>query len=160
MLGILDTYAGGRDRNDTKTNKFARKIIRQFRKIHFFGKAFLSNPKDTFDYQCIVLKRKLKSLLNFGEEVFENESNYDDEIYRSYEIAYNNYVMEAANIQVDLFRVKRRIYFLDDPIYMGWKEYAKAVVVHEVPGDHKTFLDAPNDEEFARIFQEALNKKS
>jgi len=160
MLGILDTYAGGRDRDDTKAGKFARKIIRQFRKIHFFGKAFLSNPKDTFDYQCIVLKRKLKNLLNFGKEVFENESNYDDEIYRSYEIAYNNYIMEAANVQVDLFRVKRRIYFLDDPIYMGWKEYAKAVVVHEVPGDHKTFLDAPNDEEFARIFQEVLNKKT
>ncbi len=31
--------------------------------------------------------------------------------------------------------------------------------IHEVPGDHKTFLFPPNDKEFAKIFENALKNK-
>ena len=47
---------------------------------------------------------------------------------------------------------------MDDPRYLGWKEYAaKGVVVYRVPGNHKTMFEDPNARELARQLQEALH---
>ncbi|RZJ52161.1 MAG: hypothetical protein EOO44_12710 [Flavobacterium sp.] len=83
-----------------------------------------------------------------------------EKLSKSYDIAYNNYKLKPLPIHVDLFRVKKRLYFLDDLKYLGWTTYAeKGVSVHEVPGDHKTFLFEPNVKMFAEILQRTLNQK-
>ena len=146
MLGILDTFAGNRDLSYRKRDKILKKITRQFRKALFFGKLFINNPQETYHYQSLVIKRKIDQLFNRETNDAEEAFTYEKEINRSYDIASQNYFMTPLAIQVDLFRVKKRVYFLDDPVYLGWNDYAtKGVNVHEVPGDHKTFLFAPND---------------
>lgn len=160
MLGILDTNAAGRHFESTKLERFAKKILRQFDKLLFFGASFFVKPKEVYYYQRKSLNQKIKSIFgskpNLDEEIF----SYEKEILHSYDVAYQNYVMKPLDIEVDLFRVKERIYYLDDPIYLGWKDYAtQGVNVHEVPGDHKTFLFPPNDKEFAEILQKTLDSK-
>jgi thioesterase domain-containing protein len=59
---------------------------------------------------------------------------------------------------IDLFKANDRLYFVDDIKYLGWKKYAlKGVRVHDVPGDHQYMLLPPNDKEFARTLQRALD---
>jgi amino acid adenylation domain-containing protein len=161
MLGILDTYAGGKDIKQSISKKIYAKIIRQFKKVNFFSRLLMTNPMETIEYQLLVLKRKINRLF-FGAKVgsYDKIFLYDDEIYKSYDMAWKNYRMQPFDIHVDVFRTKKRIYFLDDMAYLGWREYAKkGVSVHEVPGDHKTFLFPPNDKEFAEILQEVLDSK-
>jgi amino acid adenylation domain-containing protein len=161
MLGILDSYAGGKDKSLTQLYKIYKKVTRQFRKVLFFGKLFISIPGETHHYQIYVLKRKIANLFNAKPTTGQEEVlGYLDEIELAYDTASLNYFMEPLAIKVDLFRVKKRLYFLDDPDYLGWKKYAKnGVDVHEVPGDHKTFLFPPYDKEFAEILQRVLDSK-
>jgi surfactin synthase thioesterase subunit len=59
-----------------------------------------------------------------------------------------------------LFRVKNRIYYLDDPITLGWKKLAeKGVNIHVVNGDHKTFMYSPNAEELAKKLQACIDER-
>ncbi|WP_316812012.1 amino acid adenylation domain-containing protein [Pedobacter heparinus] len=161
MLGILDTYAGGKDKSHTRWYKIYKKVFRQLYKVLFFGKMLLSNPKETHSYQVLVLKRKIKNFFNKKPLTQEETQSYLDEIEHAYDMASHNYFMQPLAIEVDLFRVKKRLYFLDDPVSLGWKEYAKkGVNIHEVPGDHKTFLFPPYDKEFAEILQKALDNKN
>jgi hypothetical protein len=56
--------------------------------------------------------------------------------------------------------VEKRLYYLDDHVYLGWDKFAeKGVEIHSVPGDHKTFLYPPYDKKFADILQRALDQK-
>jgi hypothetical protein len=73
--------------------------------------------------------------------------------------AYQQYNMTPYDGKLDLFRVKQRVYFLDDPIYLGWKRLAE-VSIHEVPGDHRTFLQPPNDKVFAGMLQAVIDERS
>jgi len=160
MVGILDTYAGGRDASHTNLYKIQKKILRQFKKLIFFGRSFLKEPKETLDYQKIVIGRMISHLFYREDPVKDEAATYEDKLTNSYRTAYNNYFMTPLDIKIDLFRVKKRLYFLDDPDQLGWKDYAlKGVQIHEVPGDHRTFLFPPNDKEFAEILQKALDKK-
>lgn len=163
MLGILDTYAGNRDIAETKAQKIKKKIIRQFRKLAFFSKAFVDSPKEMVGYQTVIAKRKFKGLFSKRRVYYDEVFSYEDRIRDSYDTAWNNYIMQPMNIKVDLFRTKKRPYYLDDGVYLGWREYAKkGVAIHEVPGDHKTFLFPPHDAAFAKILQQAVdsNRKS
>ncbi|MNY21456.1 Enterobactin synthase component F [compost metagenome] len=160
MVGILDTYAGGKDKDVGIAEKVYKKVIRQFKKINFFSRLLIRNPKETINYQVVVLKRKIKRLFGSKVVAYDKVFLYEDEILRSYDIAWKNYLMQPLDIHVDVFRTQKRIYFLDDMVYLGWRKYAKkGITVHEVPGDHKTFLFPPNDKEFADILQKVLDSK-
>lgn len=158
MLGIFDTYARPSNQG---LERLKQKIIRQVHKAPFIFKLFLKYPGRTIRYQLVFVRNKLLKLfrqeLNSQDEVF----SFDAEILKSYEIAYENYKLAPLDIVVDLFRVEERIYYLDDMVYLGWKPYGiKGVDVHEIPGDHKTFLYPPNDGYLARMLQKVIDQKS
>lgn len=161
MLGILDTNAGNRDPTEKKTTKVVKKVIRQFRKLIFFSRLFLTDPKGTIAYQAQILSARTKDIFSSTYKVDKEFFTYEQEVNRSYDIAYDNYFLDPIDVRIDLFRVKQRIYYIDDPVFMEWGKYAtKGVEVHEVPGDHKTFLFSPNDKEFARILQACLDSRT
>jgi amino acid adenylation domain-containing protein len=161
MLGILDTHAGNRDSTEKKTTKAFKKMVRQFRKLAFFSRLFLTHPRRTIAYQAGILGGKIGKLFQRTYKVDEEFFTYEEEVNRSYDIAYEKYFMTPTDLKIDLFRVKQRIYYIDDPSYMEWLKYTNSgVEVHEVPGDHKTFLFPPNDREFARILQACLDERS
>jgi len=160
MLGILDTYAGNRDITETKMVHIYKKVIRQFRKLAFFSRSFFRSPKTIIKYQSMILGGKVRNLFTRGYKVGKEFFTYEEEINRSYDMAYDNYFMDPMDIEVDLFRVEKRVNYIDDPVYLEWDKFAKkGVSVHVVPGDHKTFLFPPNDKVCARTLQDCLNAR-
>ena len=160
MLGILDTYAGNRDPMEKPLHKAFRKIIRQFKKLRHFSREFLKRPGEILSYQASILGHKISHLFVTRYKIDEEFFTYEEEVNRSYDIAYDKYFMNPMDIEIDLFRVEKRINYIDDPIYLGWEDYAtKGIKVYEVPGDHKTFLYPPNDEHFAHALQVALDNR-
>ncbi len=159
MVGVIDTYAStGEDL--TETSQVLKKVKRQFNKVPFFTKSFLKYPTETLSYQRTILKRKLHGAINVDAIDLPFElSAYETAIYERYSHALSDYKLVPDDIEVTLFRAKKRLYFLDDNEYLGWKSYAKrGVNVWEVPGDHKTFLYPPHDKKLVRVIQSALDK--
>jgi len=159
LLGVMDTYVGNNGGIDSKLTHTFQKVKRQFNKIPFFLKSLIKYPKETFEYQLIISKKRLDKL-RFSERIDTKDvlTDYELEIYKNYDYAHNNYILKPADLKVTLFRVSKRLYFLDDFIYLGWNKFAKkGVDVKEIPGDHKTFLYPPNDKYFAEILQQTLN---
>jgi amino acid adenylation domain-containing protein len=163
FLGILDTYAGNKDIAESDTqSKLTKKVKRQFNKIPFFTKSFMESPVEAFNYQLHSLKFKFDNLFSHeNEDYIEHFTAYEKEIYSSYDIAHQKYILKPSDVKISLFSVKKRLYYLDDQVYLGWNKFAKkGVEIYNVPGDHKTFLYPPNDEEFAQILQHALDHTS
>lgn len=160
FLGIMDTYAGNNvAATGSGMERTVKKIARQFNKLPFYTKSFINNPKEALEYQVVTTQKRFQR--NNAEEPFgpeESFSEYEAAIYQKYNEAHNAYVLSPASVEVSLFRVSKRLYFLDDLVTLGWKQFAlKGVKVYEVPGDHKTFLYPPFAEQFAHIMQRALN---
>jgi hypothetical protein len=112
------------------------------------------------------LKNKFIHLLvNSGivKKVAAKEEHLDfaDKINYKHDIAFEKYKLEPYNGSIDLFRVKSRMYFLDDPVYLGWKPYAlQGINIHEISGDHKTFLLAPNVLELSRVLGQIIDERN
>ncbi|MFV0607170.1 MAG: non-ribosomal peptide synthetase [Niabella sp.] len=155
MLGVLDSYAKPSSENNI-LSKYYTKSIRQFKKLAFFGNRFIKNPSETVKYQKLVLLRKFNK--NFVEAEDDQIYDYDNDVVMAYENIYNNYVMRPMDITIHLFKVQKRVYYLDDPKFLGWKEFAKqGVKVFSIPGDHKTFLNPPNNKILAEILQNVID---
>jgi len=159
FVGIIDSYAGGMDTLESRSTLFLKKIMRQFKKIPFILKSLIKYPKETISYQLNYLKYKLNIVPAHFRPEEETFSTLEAEIHNSYNIAHKNYILKPAEIRVTLFSVDKRLYYLDDPIYLGWDKFAKkGLDIYPIPGDHITMLAAPNDKKFARILQAALDK--
>ncbi|WP_316736908.1 non-ribosomal peptide synthetase [Pedobacter aquatilis] len=158
LLGVMDTYAGNNEIIEDKANHLFKKVKRQFHKVPFFAKSFINNPKEAMEYQLAVTKNRIEKIKTNNVVTKDVLTEYEAEIYKNYNTAHNNYLLEPADLKVTLFRVAKRLYYLDDLVYLGWGKFAKqGVEVHEIPGDHKTFLFPPNDKAFAEILQKKLN---
>ena len=159
LLGVMDTYAGNNGNVETRMEHTLHKIQRQFNKLPFFAKSFVKYPKESLEYQLIISKKRLDKLISPGlVDTKDMLNEYELEIYKHYDHAHRNYKLKPADLKVTLFRVAKRLYFIDDFIYLGWNKFARqGVDIKEIPGDHKTFLYPPNDKQFAEILQESLN---
>ncbi len=159
FLGVMDTYVGNNVGRGSGMQRTVKKIARQFNKLPFYTKSFINNPKEALEYQVLTTQKRLQR--NNTEEPFgpeESFSEYEATIYQKYNEAHNAYILSPANVKVTLFRVSKRLYFLDDLVTLGWKQFAlKGVKVYEVPGDHKTFLYPEHAQQFATIIQRALD---
>jgi thioesterase domain-containing protein len=89
----------------------------------------------------------------------DNIPDYMNRLVEKLQHAVSGYNETPYNGRIFLFKAKRRIYFVDEPQYLGWKNYAtKGVVVNEVEGDHKDMLLLPNVKQFAKILQRVLDE--
>lgn len=166
MLAIFDTYADNSAHFDDWMIKMSKKFKRQFPKFKFILESFFQNPGQTLSYQRNVVKYKLKRLLVLAglKEMQKDEEDHlehADKINQKHDIAFEKYKMSPYNGTIDLFRVKSRMYYLDDPIYLGWKPFAlQGLNIHEISGDHKTFLLSPNVQELAPLLREIINERN
>jgi amino acid adenylation domain-containing protein len=161
FVGMIDTNAGGIDQPKTTMARLSKKILRQFHKVPFFANSFIKYPKESLAYQQYVLKKKFsRKFLTETETVIDSYTLYEKEIAENYERIIDNYLITPFDVEVSLFRVEKRLYFVDDQKYLGWDKFAqKGVKIYKVPGDHKTFLEHPNAEKFAGVIQKVLDSK-
>ena len=165
LLAIFDTNADNSDYYLPTKTRINRKIKRQFPKMLFVVKSFRSYPKQTLMYQYRYFRNKFRALMEMtgmiNKEQAEEEqlTVYANRIHQAHHKAFCNYRMAPYDGIVHLFRVKKRLYYVDDPEFLGWKPYAlKGIKVHDIPGDHRTFLMPPNDKELAKILRATLNE--
>jgi thioesterase domain-containing protein len=72
----------------------------------------------------------------------------------------DRYHLKPQNIEVDLFRAKDNLEYKLDATHMGWKKAAlKGVNIHNVPGNHLSIVDPPNDKVLARMIQDILDER-
>ena len=76
-------------------------------------------------------------------------------------IAISKYHIVPQPFKIDLFRVDDDMYYMHDPIHLGWKELAlKGLDIHSIPGDHVQLFTPPNDKKSALILQDLLNERN
>jgi thioesterase domain-containing protein len=162
MLGILDTNISNELYYDVYASRISTKLKRQIPKLAFISKSFMVNPKATFEYQKYAVTERVKSSIQKilpPKPVIQKLTN-EEIILEKITKAYHNYAIKPIQARVDLFRCKKRLYFIDDPVYLGWKKFCESVHVHEIEGDHASFLFSPNDIFFAKTIQRVLNERN
>jgi len=159
LLGVIDTDTGRNIHPENSKADLGYFLKRQVKKVPFIFKSFLKAPSETLKYQLNMTKGRFLRLVDKElDESDQPSTEYEKAIARRYHEAYSKYILAETDIKVSLFRVTERLYYLDDLNYLGWNRFAKqGVTVFEIPGDHKTFLSAPNHISFAKILQTALN---
>lgn len=166
MLAIFDTNADNSVYFDEMSVRLKKKLRRQFPKLGFIVRSFFKYPVETIKYQRNFIRYNLRKMMIFAglvkKEVDEDEYlEHADKINEKHDIAFRKYEMKPFNGTIDLFRVKSRMYFLDDPTYLGWKPFAlQGLNIHEIKGDHKTFVLSPNVEELARLLGKIIKERN
>ncbi len=162
LLAMLDTNLKQND-GHTKTAVLLNKIKRQFPKALFFLKSLVKDPGATLKYQKLIIQAKIRETLSgpntAGLTRDDDIPAYMENIIIKIRHAIQNYTVKPYDGMIYLFKAKIRVFFIDDPDYLGWKNYAlKGIEVKEVPGDHKVMLLPPNDKVFAKTLQKVLDE--
>ncbi len=166
MLAIFDTNADNSVYFDETSVRWKKKFKRQFPKFGFIMKSFFKHPWETLKYQLNFVRYKLRNLVattGLVEKDVDDDEHLEhaDKINEKHDIAFRKYVMKSFNGTIDLFRVKDRMYYIDDPRYLGWKSFAtQGLNIHDIPGDHKTFLFPPNVQELSVLLSKIINERN
>jgi amino acid adenylation domain-containing protein len=163
MLAMFDTNLQIPTHQMPLAKKFWFKGIRQFKKLYFRMSTIITCPVRTLKYLIQVMPISYYQFLNFiGIKAKYNPNQipaYMQDIMQAMHRAFEKYIFKPQDVKINLFKADVKLYFVDDHIYFGWKEYAlKGVDVHVVPGDHHEMFIAPNDKYLAKALQEQLDK--
>ncbi|UOE52123.1 amino acid adenylation domain-containing protein [Mucilaginibacter sp. SMC90] len=162
MVAMFDTYAERSNVNDSKARKIVDKTALRAKQFAHSFVLLAEDPKRTIEYKGLMLKRQMIKL--YWKVFKPNQKRegffaYDNEIDEASEKALRNYILKPLNITLDLFRAKKRTFYMEDFEFLGWKPFAqKGVNVHEIPGEHNTIFAPPNDKEFAEVLQKCLDR--
>jgi thioesterase domain-containing protein/acyl carrier protein len=156
ILAMFDVNYKTPETQITLPKLIVQKVLRQVHKTFFIIKSLFQQPEVTMEYQIFRTKQRLGLL---DESNPENIPDYMQKIVDKLRKAVSNYKMKPYNGSIHLLRSKVRVYFVDDPQYLGWGPFAlKGVKVHEVAGDHRDMLLPPNDKQFASVLQHCLDE--
>jgi amino acid adenylation domain-containing protein len=163
MLAMFDTYADQtKNGNSWLTNavKDTWFIIKQ---VAYTPVLFVDDPKRTIEYKGREISRRIQKIAKklFGPKVKKKEgfAAYSDEIHERSLAAQRNYRLTPVHIAIELFRAKKKTFYMDDFKLLGWRPYAlKGVNVHDIPGEHNTIFAPPNDKQFAEVLQKCLDE--
>jgi amino acid adenylation domain-containing protein len=163
MLAMFDTYADQTQKFDTPVKKAIKNTWTLIKQIAYTGVLFVEDPKRTIEYKSREIGRRIKRINKklFPDKVKKKDvfSEYNDEINETSAAAQRNYLLTPIDMKLELFRAKKKTFYMDDFKYLGWIPYAKkGVNVYEIPGEHNTIFAPPNDKQFATVLQECLDK--
>ena len=162
MLAMFDTYAYQSDRYDSLFKKISNRVRYLFKQLIYTFTLFKEDPLRTIEYKSQSIKRRLIKFywkIRYGkDQQQEGFFGYANNIDIKNSEAWEKYVFTPYNGSIELFRAKKRTFYMDDFEYLGWKPFAlKGINIHEIPGEHNYIFAPPNDEEFAAILQQCLD---
>jgi thioesterase domain-containing protein/acyl carrier protein/SAM-dependent methyltransferase len=165
MLAMFDAYAHTVEKkaNITLMAFSLRKMQKFFLRISHNLTQLIKDP-NTLNEKLIQINRKLPSWIkknNILKLQKENDVDfYSNDLSKIYfAAAVQNYKLTANEDIIELFRGSKNIYYyMDDPVYLGWREYAKTVNLYRLKGSHTTMFLPPNDKQFAEVLQQCLDK--
>ena len=119
--------------------------------------SFINKPKENIAYIKAIYAKKFVNGVYHKHDTYGLPDDMQETVIKLKE-AFNKYVIVPCDLRIDLFSGEK-IYFLDDPEYLGWKKYAlKGVNVYHVSGNHDTIFDNPNYQIVAKILQQRLDE--
>jgi len=161
LLAVFDTYAKQTDKFDPFVKKIFNRVALFIMQFLYSFVLFANDPIRTIEYKGTAIKRRVIRLFwkVKAEEKREGFFAYDNEIDEASAKAKRNYYQKPLAITVDLFRAKKKTFYMADFKYLGWKKFAlKGVYVHDIPGEHNTIFAPPHDKEFAVELQKCLDR--
>ncbi|MBD1391784.1 amino acid adenylation domain-containing protein [Mucilaginibacter glaciei] len=163
MLALFDTNLQKPAQQLSLMAKIKIKAFRQVKKLLFRLQTLFICPGKTLHYLWLQVPVYYYEFLNFiGINIRYNPNQvpgYMQDIMQQLQRAFAKYIFKSQDIKIDLFKASVKLYYVDDPKYFGWDEYAtQGVDVHVVPGDHREMFIAPNDKFLAQSLQEQLDK--
>lgn len=161
LLAVFDTYAKQTDQYDPYIKRVVNRISLVLMQFLYTFVLLVQDPKRTVQYKSTILKRKIIRLIwkiQGKEEKREGFFAYDNEIDEASAKAKRNYYQKPMDIKVELFRAKKKTFYMNDFKYLGWRKFAlRGVNVHDIPGEHNTIFAPPHDKEFAAELQRCLD---
>jgi thioesterase domain-containing protein len=163
LLAVFDTYAKQTDIHDPVLKRTFNRAWLFLMKFLYSFVLFANDPKRTIEYKSVAIKRMVIRLFwkvsGKKEEKREGFFAYDNEIDEASAKAKRNYYQKPLKIKVDLFRARKKTFYMSDFKYLGWREFAlDGVNVHDIPGEHNTIFAPPNDKEFAIVLQKCMDR--
>jgi amino acid adenylation domain-containing protein len=165
MLAMFDAYAHTNEKAAINTLFGFKKLNKFFLRIGHNITELVKDP-NSWNEKMIQVNRKLPKWLkksNIGKLKKDNDVDfYSNDLSKIYfAAAVQNYKLTVHEDIIELFRATKNIYYyMDDPICLGWQQYAKTVNMHRIKGSHTTMFLSPNYEKFAEILQQRLDASS
>ena len=160
FLGLFDTYAFQSNYYDSKLNKLISYLRYRVNNLSFYLTLFAKDPQGVIEYKMIPIKRKINKIFKDknSNKIGHETTNNSSKMQTSYAIASREYRLTPQQVTIELFRAKRRRYYVKDTKFLGWKPFAlNGINVNEIPGEHGTLFNDQNVKEFARILQKSLD---
>ena len=162
VLAIFDSYVDRSDRFDPFYKKIISRTTFFLNQVNYAFTLLRKDPKRTVIYKSESIRRRVISFYwkyRYGKD--QNQQGffgYSHAVDIKNMEAEDRYLLTPYNGSIDLFRAKKRLFYINDFEYLGWKPYAlKGVKIHEIPGEHNYIFDYPNVPEFAASLQKCLD---
>ncbi|MEB0260688.1 MULTISPECIES: amino acid adenylation domain-containing protein [unclassified Mucilaginibacter] len=162
MLAMFDASTDYTKKDPELHRKVVGTLWHVLKQVAYTAVLFVGDPKRTIEYKSgEIKKRALKvynKLFKTAPAIKTNFAIYGNEIDEKSDSALRNYKLMPINVGIELFRAKKKTFYMEDFKYLGWKPYAlKGINVHDIPGEHNSIFAPPNDKEFAEVLQKCLN---
>lgn len=158
-LAMFDTYADQPKQFKSGVANSIKHIASSVKRLAYNFVLLYKNPKDTMAYKWEALGRLADRFKYDKVKHYEITYGYPHKMGEAQSTAANTYQIVPQQVKIDLFRAKEKTYYMDDFVYLGWKEFALGGIdIHEVPGDHNYMFAPPNDVEAGRVLQAALDR--
>ncbi len=173
MLAMFDTVAYSCILHYSFAKKLNYKFNYTLHQILFnVGQVFRLSLRQNLDF----IKYKWRSVIRRFNKIWYNQKvkiatttistgekkelpAYLFNVYEANNKAGDKYIIPQSDIKVTLFRAKNQTFYIEDPKNYGWDKYCiPGVEIREIPGEHNSIFAPPNDELFAKILQEEMDK--
>lgn len=157
MLVMFDTAVQIPTHQFPLAKKIIVKSLRQINKLKFRLGSFIKYPKENINYLKTIYIKKYKELFYNIKDSY-GLPEYMENTIAHLKAAFNLYKIEPLDIEIYMFAGKK-VYYLDDPKFLGWKKYAlRGVKVHNLSSNHDNMFEPPYNKEIAQVLQQKLNE--
>jgi amino acid adenylation domain-containing protein len=164
-LAMFDTYAEQSAYHLSPAQRLYRRLHWVVTKVGFTSWLLLREPARTIRFNSEALQWffiRLRAKLSPGPSSEKQEARLQADPIRIQGVhnhARHVYRLRPQPVAIDLFRARQRTFYMSDPVYMGWGEFAlNGVRTYDIPGEHNHIFSPPNAREFARTLQDVLDK--
>lgn len=163
FLGNFDFSLENMKQDIPKSEKL-RRLIPEFlpRQMHVL-KSVLHHPAESLQFQRKFLNLRMGGILRRlgGKVPVKQHEGMDriEKLMEKYQQAFNRYRPKPYDGSMDLFNSRIKMYYLHDPVCLGWKPFVKDIRIHPVAGDHDHMILYPYSISFAATLQSVLDRK-
>ncbi len=161
LLAMIDSYVTKNNQFDDGLYKNFHKVVTRIRKFVFGFYLLQRFPARTLQYKMETIKRKLLGKGDrkmFGEDDVDGAFKYINKVADALKNANANYRVPYYDGDIHVFKSTNPSFYIDDFKYLGWKPYAKKVILDKIEGEHAEIFDAPYNVSFAKLMQKYLDE--